>query len=161
MYCSSLIRYGVIFRYSPHPYSGLIRQATIIEPSFSELLAKLSQHSLGDEDSTGYDPETLRASHTAYLTDLQEGLFLSSSSSGLLRLLKQLLLQVDAIVDIICRDEDVDAVRLRGIKAVVDECVRELEGVGEREGKGRVEKLLLGLDGGQWFTNTFNANGEK
>jgi hypothetical protein len=68
---------------------------------------------------------------------------------------------VDAIVDLICRDEDVDGVRLRGIKAVVDECVRELESVGEREGKGRVEKLLLGLDGGQWFTNNFNANGEK
>ena len=41
----------------------------------------------------------------------------------------------------------------RGIKAIADECVRELEGVGEREGQGRVEKLLLTLDGGHWFTD--------
>jgi len=46
------------------------------------------------------------------------------------------------------------------MKAVVDECVKELEGVGERDGQGRVEKLLLGLDGGQWFTENLHQNTE-
>ena len=132
----------------------------MIEPCFSELLTKLSKPTLKDSESTGYDPETLRASHTSFLVSLQEGLFLSPGSTGLLRLLKPLLVQVDAIVDIIWRDEDVDAVRLRGVRAVVDECVRELEGVGERDGRGGVEKLLLALDGGQWFTNNFSGNGD-
>jgi hypothetical protein len=32
--------------------------------------------------------------------------------------------------------------------------------VGERDGQGRVEKLLLALDGGQWFTDNLHHNGE-
>jgi hypothetical protein len=136
-------------------------QATVIEPALADLLSKLSQSSLGKEDgSTGYDPESLRAAHTTYLTDLLGGLFLSANAAGLSRLLKQLLVQVDAAVDIIRQDEDIDAVRGRGIRAVVDECVRELEGVGERDGQGRVEKLLLALDAGQWFTENLQRNGD-
>jgi hypothetical protein len=80
---------------------------------------------------------------------------------SLSKLLKQLLQHVDSAVDTIRQDEDIDSVHARGIKAVVDECVRELEDVGERDGQGRVEKLLLGLDGGQWFTDNLNHNGEE
>jgi hypothetical protein len=116
-------------------------------------LNQLSANSLGEEGSTGYDPESLRSSHATYLDDLQDGLFLSPESTTLSRLLKQLLLQVDASVVIIRQDEDIDDVRARAIRAIVDECVKELEGVGERDGQGKVEKLLLGLDGGQWFTD--------
>ena len=123
-------------------------------------MAKLSSNSVGEEGSTGYDPESLRASHTAFLSNLLEGLFLSSNSVSLSRLLKQLLQQIDGAVNTIQQDEDIDGVHSRGIKAVVDECVRELEGVGERDGQGRVEKLLLGLDGGQWFTDNLNHNGD-
>jgi hypothetical protein len=131
----------------------------VIEPEFTELLAKLSMNSLGKEDgSTGYDPESLRYAHTIYLDNLLGGLFLSTNSIALSRLLKQLLQQVDAAVDIIKQDEDIDMVRARGIRAVVDECVRELEGVGERDGQGRVEKLLLALDAGQWFTENLQRN---
>jgi len=75
--------------------------------------------------------------------------------------LKQLLQQVDAAVDIIRQDEDIDGVRTRGMRAVVDECVRELEGVGERDGQGRVEKLLLAMDAGQWFTDNLHRNGQQ
>lgn len=71
-----------------------------------------------------------------------------------------MLVFVDDVVNIIRQDEDIDRVRARGIKAVVDECVRELESVGERDGQGRVEKLLLGLDGGQWFTENLHHNDE-
>jgi hypothetical protein len=124
-------------------------------------LAKLSTNSIGEEGSTGYDPESLRASHTSFLNNLYKGLFLSSSSVSLSKLLKQLLQHVDSAVDTIRQDEDIDGVHARGIKAVVDECVRELEDVGERDGQGRVEKLLLGLDGGQWFTDNLNHNGEE
>ena len=120
----------------------------------------MSTNSVGEVGSTGYDPEALRSSHTTYLNDLLDGLFLSSNAMVLSRLLKQLLQQVDTLVGIIRQDEDIDVVQARGIKAVVDECVRELEGVGEREGQGRVEKLLLGLDGGQWFTDHLHENGE-
>jgi hypothetical protein len=123
-------------------------------------LAKLSSNSVGEEGSTGYDPESLRASHTAFLSNLLEGLFLSSNSTSLSRLLKQLLQQIDGAVNTIQQDEDIDGVHARGIKAVVDECVRELEGVWERDGQGRVEKLLLGLDGGQWFSDNLNHNGD-
>ena len=128
-------------------------QATVIEPSFSELLSKLSTNSLGEEGSTGYDPESLRSSHATYLADLLDGLFLSSKTPTLLRLLKQLLQQIDGAVDIIQQDEDIDDVRARAIRAIVDESVRGLEGVGELIGEGKVEKLLLALDGGQWFTD--------
>jgi hypothetical protein len=124
-------------------------------------LTKLSSNSLGEEGSTGYDPESLRASHTTYLNELLDGLFLSPGAVALSRLLKQLLQQIDATVDIIRQGEDIDFVRARGMKAVVDECVRELESVGERDGQGRVEKLLLGLDGGQWFTENLHSNGEE
>jgi len=65
------------------------------------------------------------------------------------------------VVEIIQLDEDIEVVRARAIKAVVDECVRELEGAGERDGQGRVEKLLLALDGGQWFTDNLHQNGEE
>jgi hypothetical protein len=123
-------------------------------------LAKLSSNSVGEIGSTGYDPESLRASHTTFLSNLLEGLFLSPNSVSLSRLLKQLLQQIDGAVNTIQQDEDIDGVHARGIKAVVDECVRELEGVGERDGQGRVEKLLLGLDGGQWFTDNLNHNGD-
>ena len=132
----------------------------MIEPCFAELQTKLLANSLGKKDgSTGYDPESLRSTHTTYLNHLLDGLFLSSASASLSRLLKQLLQQVDAAVEIVRQDEDLDVVRSRGIKAVVDECIRELEGVGERDGQGRVEKLLLALDGGQWFTDNLDWNG--
>jgi len=130
-----------------------LTKATIIEPSFSDLISKLSINSLGEEGSSGYDPEALRSSHATYLNDLLEGLFLGPKAATLSRLLKQLLQQVDAAVDITRQDEDIDDVRARAIRAIVDECVKELEGVGERDGQGKVEKLLLGLDGGQWFTD--------
>ena len=109
----------------------------------------------------GYDPEALRSSHTSFLTDLLDGLFLSSDSVNLSRLLKQLLQHIDAAVEIIQQDEDIDAVRAKAIRAVVDECVHELEIVGELDRKGRVEKLLLGLDGGQWFTDNLVHDGAK
>jgi hypothetical protein len=133
----------------------------VIEPAFTDLLAKLSSNSLGKEDgSTGYDPESLRSAHTTFLQNLLSGLFLLPNSVVLARLLKQLLLHVDAAVDIIQQDGDIDGVRGRGVRAVVDECVRELEGVGERDGQGRVEKLLLTLDAGQWFTENMQRNGD-
>ena len=91
-----------------------------------------------------------------YLTDLSDGLFLSSKSATLTRLLKQLLQHVDTIVEIIRQDMDLDGVHARGIKAITDECVRELEGVGERDGQGKVEKLLLTLDGGHFFTENLH-----
>ena len=133
----------------------------MIEPGFAKLLAQLSSNSLEDsKESTGYDPESLRSAHTTYLNNLLDGLFLSPNAITLSRLLKKLLQLVDAAVEIIQQDEDIDGIRARGIKAVVDECVRELEGVGERDGQGRVEKLLLGLDGGQWFTENLHQNAE-
>ena len=131
----------------------------MIEPSFSELLTKLS--SCPGKESMGYDPETLRSSHTSFLNDLLDGLFLSSDCAALSRLLKQLLQHVDSVVEIVRQDEDIDTVRVKAIRAVVDECVHELEVVGERDGKGRVEKLLLGLDGGQWFTDNLEHNGSE
>jgi hypothetical protein len=121
----------------------------------------LSSNSLRDaKETTGYDPESLRSAHATYLANLLEGLFLSPGAVTLSQLLKKLLQLVDAAVEIIQEDEDIDGIRARGIKAVVDECLRELEGVGEREGQGRVEKLLLGLDGGQWFTENLHQNVE-
>jgi hypothetical protein len=131
----------------------------VIEPCFTDLLSKLSATSLDSANTSGYDPESLRSSHTIYLNNVIDGLFLSQSSLTLLRLLKQLLQHVDAAVVIVQQNEDIDSVRARGLKAVVDECVRELEGVGERDGQGRVEQLLLGLDGGQWFTDNLHQNG--
>ena len=120
-------------------------------------MTNLSSSSLGDADgSTGYDPESLRLSHMKYLGDLVAGLFLSSKSVPLSRLLKQLLQHVDTIVEIVRQDMDIDAVHARGVKAVTDECVRELEGVGERDGQGKVERLLLTLDGGHWFTENLH-----
>lgn len=74
------------------------------------------------------------------------------------RLLKQCIQQIDAGIEIIRQDEDLDGVRARGMKAIVDECVRELEILGDREGQGRIEKLLLQLDGGQWFTDNLHQN---
>jgi hypothetical protein len=123
----------------------------------------LSSDNPGNTDATsGYDPESLRSSHTTFLSDLLDGLFLSPDNEDLSRLLKQILLQVDATVDIIDHGSDIDQVRVRGIKAIVDECVRELENVGERSRQGRVEKLLLTLDGGQWFTdNLHNGDGDS
>ena len=70
------------------------------------------------------------------------------------------MLLIDEVVDVIQREEEIDAVRTRGIKAIVDECVRELEGIGEKEGAGWVEKLLLGLDGGQWFTENLHQGND-
>jgi len=94
-----------------------------------------------------------------YLTCFTDGLFLSSKSATLSRLLKQLFQHVDTIVEIIRRDMDLENFHARGIKAIVDECVRELEAVGERDGQGKVEKLLLTLDGGHFFTeNLHNEN---
>ena len=133
----------------------------MIEPGFNDLLVKFSKTNLDETDiSSGYDPEALRSSHAAYLTDLVDGLFLSPNATSLSRLLRQLLLHVDAIVDIIQQNDDIDTIRSRGVKAIVDECVRGLESIAEREGKGRVEKLLLGLDGGQWFTDNLHRNGQ-
>ena len=124
-------------------------------------MANLSSNSLGNsKEATGYDPESLRSAHTTYLTNLLDGLFLSPSAVTLSRLLKKLLQLVDTAVENIQQDEDIDGIRARGIKAVVDECVRELEDVGERDGQGRVEKLLLGLDGGQWFTENLHQNAD-
>ena len=124
-------------------------------------MANLSSNSLGDsKEATGYDPESLRSAHTTYLTNLLDGLFLSPGAATLSQLLKKLLQLVDVAVEMIQQDEDIDGIRARGIKAVVDECVRELEGVGERDGHGRVEKLLLGLDGGQWFTENLHQNAD-
>lgn len=142
---------------------GRLRQATLIEPSFNQLVKDFSTDNLSNPDgTTGYDPESLRVSHCAYLNNLLEGLFLSSNDVVLSSLLKRLLQQVDAIVDIIREGDNIDQVRARGLKALVDECVRELEGVGERDGKGRVETLLLALDGGQWFTdNLHNDEGNN
>jgi len=110
--------------------------------------------------SSGYDPGFLQSSHTRFLNDVLEALFLGEETTTLSRLLKQLLMQIDAAVGIILQDEDIDDVRARGIRAFVDECVRELEATGERDRTGRVEKLLLGLDGGQWFTDHLVDNGE-
>lgn len=131
----------------------------MIEPCFADLLAKLSAASLGATNTSGYDPESLRSSHTMYLNNVIDGLFLSQSSFTLSRLLRQLFQHVDAAVEIIRKNEEIDSVRARGLKAVIDECVRELEGAGERDGQGRVEQLLLGLDGGQWFTDNLHQNG--
>ena len=86
------------------------------------------------------------------------GLFLSPNATTLSQLLKKLLHLVDTAVEVIWQDEDIDGFRTRGIKAVIDECVRELESVAERDGQGRVEKLLLVLDGGQWFTENLHQN---
>lgn len=116
----------------------------------------MMKSTLSDEHTSGYDPESLRSAHTKYFNCLLDGLFLSSSATSLSRLLKKLLLLVDELVDVIQREEEIEAVRTRGIKAIVDECVRELEGIGEKEGAGSVEKLLLGLDGGQWFTENLH-----
>jgi hypothetical protein len=131
----------------------------VIEPSFNDLLEKFSKPSLRKTDeSSGYDPEALRSSHTEYLTNLVDGLFMSTNTTSLSRLLRQLLQHVDSIVDIIQQHDDIDVIRTRGVKAIVDECVRVLEAIAETEGKGRVEKLLLALDGGQWFTgNIYQA----
>jgi hypothetical protein len=109
----------------------------------------------------GYDPEFLRSSHTNFLSEILDGLFLSETCTTLSRLLKQLLLQLDAAIEIVHSEEDIDDVRARAIRAVVDECVRELEGISERDNTGRVEKLLLSLDGGQWFTDNLPHNGES
>jgi hypothetical protein len=116
----------------------------------------MEKSTLSEEKTSGYDPESLRDAHTKYLDSLLEGLFLSSSSTALSRLLKKLLLLMDELVDLIVREEEVEGVRIRGVKAVVDECVRELEGIADKEGGGWVEKLLLGLDGGQWFTENLH-----
>jgi hypothetical protein len=128
----------------------------VIEPRFAELLADMTKSTLSDVNTSGYDPELLRLAHTTYINSLLGGLFLSPSSTSLSRLLKKLLLLVDELVDVIQREEEIEAVRARGIKAIVDECVRELEGIGENDGGGWVEKLLLGLDGGQWFTENLH-----
>ena len=130
----------------------------MIEPSFFDLLENLSLNSLGDSKESGYDPESLRSAHTTYLTNLLNGLFLSPNATTLSQLLKKLLHLVDTAVEVIWQDEDIDGFRTRGIKAVIDECVRELESVAERDGQGRVEKLLLVLDGGQWFTENLHQN---
>ena len=132
----------------------------MIEPRFAELLDDMTKSSLSVENTSGYDPESLRSAHTTYLICLLEGLFLSPSSASLASLLKNLLLLVDEVVDVIQREEEIGAVRTGGIKAIVDECVRELEGIGEKEGAGCVEKLLLGLDGGQWFTENLHQGSD-
>jgi len=132
----------------------------VIEPRFAELLDEMTKSALSEENTSGYDPESLRSAHTAYLISLLEGLFLSPSSASLARLLKKLLLLVDEVVDVIQREEEIEAVRTRGIKAIVDECVRELEGIGEKDGADCVEKLLLGLDGGQWFTENLHQGSD-
>jgi hypothetical protein len=139
---------------SGFPFKTYLMKATIIEPAFSSLIGKLSVNSLEEEGSTGYDPESLRSSHATYLKDLLDGLFLSESTRTLPRLLRQFLLQIDAAVDIIQQDEEIDEIRARAIRAIVDECVKELEGVGERDTQGGVEKLLLALDGGRWFSES-------
>ena len=116
----------------------------------------MATNQLGEKE--GYDPESLRSSHTIYLNNLLDGLFLSSNSIVLSRLLKKCLQQIDSAIEIIHQDEDLDGIRARGMKAIVDECVRELEILGDKEGQGRIEKLLLQLDGGQWFTDNLHQN---